>query len=134
MNFLIHISLIVVIDVPGDNVSIFVGGTGCRTENHCIDGVLFDVSETDITVTIDKLYDFSETESHSIKHFPSLSNIKRILKAICDMEASFWHHLCNVLMGDVPAKDPLPSPPPMLCSGPISNKVKMFNGKCQLYQ
>ncbi|KAF2357088.1 R3H domain [Trinorchestia longiramus] len=102
----------------GDNVSIYKGGPLCRPEDHCREGVVIEVSSQDINITIDEPYEFEESSSYSVKHYPSLENIHRILKSlhqICDVQGPAFH-LCAVLFNEEPPMFPLPRLHPKLCA------------------
>ncbi|XP_018025179.1 DNA-binding protein SMUBP-2 isoform X2 [Hyalella azteca] len=113
----------------GDNVSIYSGGPMCRQEDHCRDGVVLDISNQDVHITIDEAYEFQESSSYSVKHFPSLENIKRILKALkCMAEVQGpSYHLSAVLFGESDPMPPLLRLPPKLTSSNSSNQLIFFN-------
>ena len=114
----------------GDNVSIFRGGALCRQVDHCINGVLFDVNTLNITITIDDKIDFSETDSYSVKHFPTVENVKRMLQALKEMETTTGpcEHLAAVIFQETSPREPIDRLPPRICRLQ-ANVPNLFNSK-----
>lgn len=82
----------IVHSVSGDNVCIFSGGALCRQEDHCIDGVVLEVSAHEIVITLDaEAFHFVEDSSYSLKHHPSLVSTQAGPDLLCMTLCSTLH-------------------------------------------